>query len=82
MRFSRDHLTFKALVALDEVLNSATAVPPSFALRFALAYLWTVARDGPPPEPSVKHMCGDSGRGPLHCHARRCFATLFPATRS
>jgi hypothetical protein len=40
MRFSKEHLTFKALVALDEAAESAGPVPRSFALRFALAYLY------------------------------------------
>lgn len=41
MRFSKEHLTFKALVALDEAAERTQAVPKSFALRFALAYLFT-----------------------------------------
>ncbi len=40
MRFSKEHLTFKALVALDEAAENAGPVPKSFALRFALAYLF------------------------------------------
>jgi hypothetical protein len=40
MRFSREHLTFKALVVLDEAAESRKTVPRSFALRFALAYLY------------------------------------------
>lgn len=40
MRFSKEHLTFKALVALDEAAESLEPVPKSFALRFALAYLY------------------------------------------
>lgn len=40
MRFSKQHLTFKALVALDEAAESVEPVPKSFALRFALAYLY------------------------------------------
>lgn len=40
MRFSKEHLTFKALVALDEPAESVGPVPKSFALRFALAYLY------------------------------------------
>ena len=42
MRFSREHLTFKALVALDEAAESRETVPKSFALRFALAYLYAI----------------------------------------
>jgi hypothetical protein len=40
MRFSKEHLTFKALVALDEAAASVGPVHKSFALRFALAYLY------------------------------------------
>jgi len=43
MRFSPDHLTFKALVALDEAVESKAPVPKTFALRFALAYLYAVS---------------------------------------
>jgi len=45
MRFTRDHLTFKALCALDEVVDASRKQPvePTFALRFALAYLYAVS---------------------------------------
>lgn len=45
MRFDRDQLTFKALCALDEAIDQCEAVPirPTFALRFALAYLFAVS---------------------------------------
>lgn len=43
MRFSKEHLTFKALVGLDEAAESSGPVPPSFALRFALAYLYATS---------------------------------------
>lgn len=43
MRLSRQHLTFKALVALDEAAESSGPVPKSFALRFALAYLYATS---------------------------------------
>lgn len=45
MRFDRDHLTFKALCALDEAIDLCDAAPiePTFALRFALAYLFAVS---------------------------------------
>lgn len=41
MRIDRDRLVFKALVALDEAVSECSGGPvkPSFALRFALAYL-------------------------------------------
>lgn len=40
MRFSAEHLRFKALVALDEAAEAETPVAKSFSLRFALAYLY------------------------------------------
>ncbi len=45
MRFDRDQLTFKALCALDEAIDQCDAAPvkPTFALRFALAYLFAVS---------------------------------------
>jgi hypothetical protein len=45
MRFDRNHLTFKALCALDEAIDQCDAAPirPTFALRFALAYLFAVS---------------------------------------
>lgn len=43
MRLARDHLTFKALVALDEAAESNGPIPKSFALRFALAYLYATS---------------------------------------
>jgi hypothetical protein len=47
MRFACDPLVFKALCAVDEACEQAQAdiVRPSFALRFALAYLY-VRSDG------------------------------------
>jgi hypothetical protein len=44
MRFSQDRLIFKALCALDEVVERARKdrVEPDFAIRFALAYLHSV----------------------------------------
>lgn len=45
MRIDRDHLTFKALCALDEAIDECDSGPikPTFALRFALAYLFAVS---------------------------------------
>jgi hypothetical protein len=45
MRFTWDHLIFKALCALDEAVEVSRARPvePSHALQFALAYLYTVS---------------------------------------
>jgi hypothetical protein len=40
MRLSRDHLTFKALVTLDDAAECTGPAPKSFGLRFALAYLY------------------------------------------
>ncbi len=47
MRISRDHLTFKALVALYEVAQQGYEglVPHTRSLRFLLAYLHSVSRD-------------------------------------
>lgn len=47
MRISRDHLTFKALVALYEVAQQGYQglVPHTRSLRFLLAYLYSVGRD-------------------------------------
>ena len=43
MRFDRDQLVFKALCALDEATDACHDAPikPTFALRFALAFLYT-----------------------------------------
>jgi hypothetical protein len=43
MRFSRDHLTFKALLAVDEAADSQAPIAKSFGLRFALAYLYAIS---------------------------------------
>ncbi|WP_019833749.1 hypothetical protein [Sphingomonas sp. PR090111-T3T-6A] len=45
MHFERDHLIFKALVALDEVHNQAGEAPmePSHAVRFVLAWLYSIS---------------------------------------
>ena len=45
MRFVRDQLAFKALCALDEAIDACDAGPITltFALRFALAYLFAVS---------------------------------------
>jgi hypothetical protein len=45
MRFDRDQFTFKALCALDEAIDQCDEAPikPTFALRFALAYLFAVS---------------------------------------
>ncbi|MGF7150092.1 hypothetical protein FHS96_003750 [Sphingomonas zeicaulis] len=42
MRTIREQLIFKALVALDEIADSAHAAPvaPSFSIRFLLAFLY------------------------------------------
>lgn len=44
MRVDRDQLVFKALCALEEAREQSRQgrVPPTFALRFALAYLYSV----------------------------------------
>lgn len=44
MRFDRDQLTFKALCALDQIANECSATPTkrTYAIRFVLAYLYTV----------------------------------------
>jgi hypothetical protein len=46
--FTREHLIFKALSALHEAYGACAAapVPRTFALRFALAYLYAVAEGG------------------------------------
>jgi hypothetical protein len=45
MRFAQSHLIFKALCALDEAVEESRQQPvkPSYALRFALAYLYSVS---------------------------------------
>ena len=51
MRFTRDQLTRKAFLALEEAVQECRYRQPrrSFALRFALAYLWSQsARDREP----------------------------------
>jgi hypothetical protein len=44
MRFTADHLRFKALCAIDEAVEACVGGPitRSFALRFALAYLYAI----------------------------------------
>ena len=46
MRFAQEHLIFKALLALQEAVNQSRQGPvrPSFALRFAAAYLHAVSK--------------------------------------
>jgi hypothetical protein len=45
MRFGGDHLRAKALLALEEAAQECRydPVPQTFAIRFALAYLWSLA---------------------------------------
>jgi len=45
MRFAGDHLRSKALLALEEATQECRygQVPRTFAIRFALAYLWSLA---------------------------------------
>ena len=45
MRFDRDQLIFKALCAVDEAVDECNHGPlkPTFALRFALAFLFAVS---------------------------------------
>lgn len=45
MKLEREHLIFKALVALDQAIEQSGTGPiePSHALRFALAYLYSVS---------------------------------------
>ncbi len=45
MRFDRERLIFKALCALDEIVDECRSGPvkATFAMRFALAYLYTVS---------------------------------------
>ena len=45
MRIDRAHLKFKALCALSEVVDQCDHAPlaPSLALRFALAYLFSIS---------------------------------------
>jgi len=45
MRIDRDHLKFKAMCALSEVVDQCGHAPvaPSLALRFALAYLFSIS---------------------------------------
>jgi hypothetical protein len=42
MRFTPEHLTYKALCAVSEIVEQCRAAPvkPSMALRFALAFLY------------------------------------------
>ena len=44
VRFAPEQLTLKALLALEEAAKrtSDAPVPPSYALRFALAYLYAI----------------------------------------
>lgn len=45
MRFDRERLIFKALCALDEIVDDCHAGPvkPTFAMQFALAYLYAMS---------------------------------------
>lgn len=45
-KLTGEHLVFKALVALDEVIEESRNGPirPSFAVRFACAYLYSVSK--------------------------------------
>jgi hypothetical protein len=49
MRLAKEHMSFKALCVLDEMAERARRAPlsaPSASLRFALAFLWAVDRNG------------------------------------
>lgn len=66
MRINRDHLTFKALVALYEVAQQGYKglVPHTRSLRFLLAYLYSVGRDGRSSYDEFWQTCQDTPPGP------------------
>lgn len=61
MRIPPDHLRQKALLALEEAVQICRYRRPrrSFALRFALAYLWAQARCGREPFDRLWKVLGD-----------------------
>jgi hypothetical protein len=74
MRFERDHLNFKALCALDEAIDQCDAGPiePTFALRFALAYLFAVSDGRRDPYDAFWHEIRD-GNGAAYSDSSRCY---------
>ena len=81
MRVSRERQIFLALCAVDEMVEQARAAPirPSFALRFALAFLWSCSdgRDRAGYDALWRNLVGANGWGMshslLHAYARSQF---------
>ena len=82
MRFDRDQLTFKALCALDEAINQCDAAPikPTFALRFALAYLFAVSDGRRDPYDAFWREIRDPKASAFSDSARRYVRTSYART--
>ena len=82
MRFDRDHLTFKALCALDEAIDQCDAAPikPTFALRFALAYLFAVSDGQRAPYDAFWREVTDSNGAAYSEPSRRYVRTTYART--
>ena len=82
MRFDRDHLTFKALCALDEAIDQCDTAPikPSFALRFALAYLFAVSDGCREPYDAFWRQVRDGTGGAFSKSSRRYVRTTYART--
>lgn len=77
MRSDRDQLGFKALCALDEAIDACDAGPIklTFALRFALAYLFAVSDGLRDPYDAFWHEVRDPKASAFSDPARRCVRT-------
>lgn len=82
MRFDRDQLAFKALCALDEAIDACDAGPikPTFALRFALAYLYAVSDGHRDPYDSFWREIRDPKASAFSEPARRYVRTSYAWT--
>ena len=82
MRFERDHLVFKALCALDEAIDECHALPirPTFALRFALAFLFAVSDGRRDPYDAFWREIGDGKESAYSADAGRYIRTSYART--
>ena len=82
MRFDRDQLVFKALCALDEAADACHAGPvkPTFALRFALAFLYAVSDGRRDPYDDFWREIGDSKETAYSADAGRYIRSSYART--
>ena len=82
MGFDRDQLIFKALCALDEAADACHAEPlrPTFALRFALAFLYAVSDGRRAPYDAFWREIGDGKEGAYSADAGRYIRSTYART--